>query len=73
MEKNYSNLYKFSGDIIEIDIEKKSLRIIVQDEELSRRRSNWVRPNKPSHGSLVAYRNEVSDAEQGALWLYQNK
>jgi dihydroxy-acid dehydratase len=62
-----------NGDIIEIDIEKKSLKIFVSDEELSIRRNNWVRPNKPSFGSLAKYRNEVSGAEQGALWLYQNE
>jgi len=59
-----------NGDIIEIDIEAKSLKLEVSDEELARRRENWKRPDRPLTGVMKAYREIVKGAEKGAVWLY---
>ena len=57
------------GDIIEIDLEKKLLRVELSEEELARRLAEVQRPNKPVSGVLRAYRETVRGAEEGALWL----
>jgi dihydroxy-acid dehydratase len=61
-----------NGDIIEIDMEAKTLILHVSDEKLTQRRKNWKRPNRPLTGVLSAYRQGVSGAEKGAVWLYGN-
>ncbi len=62
-----------NGDIIEIDMEQKTLSLHVSDEELERRRKNWKRPDRPLKGVLAAYRAGVAGAEQGAVWLYNGE
>jgi len=59
-----------NGDIIEIDIEKKSIRLEVSDEELARRKAAWKRPERPVSGVMATYRRIVAGADQGAVWLY---
>lgn len=59
------------GDFIEIDIEAKTLKLEVSDEELAIRRAAWNRPHRPLTGVMAAYRNGVSGADKGAVWLYQ--
>ncbi len=56
------------GDVITIDAEECRIDISVDDEELARRRSNWVRPRSGvTTGALAKYRAEVSSASQGAV------
>ena len=62
-----------NNDTIEIDMEAKTLTLHVPDEELQRRKKNWTRPLRPLKGVLSAYRNGVSGAERGAVWLYRNE
>jgi L-arabonate dehydrase len=55
------------GDIIELDIEKRSLNLEVSDEELVTRKQNW----KPldlgyDRGYVNLYVNHVTQAHQGA-------
>ena len=56
------------GDVITIDAEERRIDISVDDEELARRRANWVRPRSGvTTGALAKYRAEVSSASQGAV------
>ena len=56
------------GDVITIDAEERRIDISVDDEELTRRRANWVRPRSGvTTGALAKYRAEVSSASQGAV------
>lgn len=60
-----------NGDIIEIDLNKKSITLEVSDEELERRKQAWKRPERPLTGVMAAYREMVAGAEEGAVWLYK--
>ncbi|MEA1871504.1 MAG: dihydroxy-acid dehydratase [Candidatus Bipolaricaulota bacterium] len=56
------------GDIIELDLDSKSLRLIVPDEELSLRRERWMPPPpRVSSGYLARYASLVKDASSGAI------
>jgi dihydroxy-acid dehydratase len=59
-----------NGDIITIDLEHKLLQVELTDEELEARRANIIRPNHSAHDILKAYRDGVSGAQDGALWLF---
>ena len=56
-----------TGDIIELDIEKRSLNLKVSDEELAERRANWQPPKFPANrGYLTLYAKHVTQANEGA-------
>ena len=56
------------GDIISIDIPNCSIELKVSDEELARRRANWVCPEpKVKTGYLARYAKLVSSADKGAV------
>ena len=56
------------GDIIAIDIPGCSIELKVSDEELARRRANWVCPEpKVKTGYLARYAKLVSSADKGAI------
>jgi len=57
------------GDMIEIDLEKKLLRVELSDAEIAARLAAVKRPSRPVSGVLRAYRAGVRGAEGGALWL----
>ncbi len=57
------------GDIICIDLVKKTLEVELSDGELAARLRAVRRPEKPVSGVLRAYRGGVQGAETGALWL----
>ena len=61
-----------NGDIIEIDLEKKTLTLRVDDAELEKRKADVKKPDRPLRGVLSAYRKAVSGAEKGALWMYND-
>ncbi|MDO8552582.1 MAG: dihydroxy-acid dehydratase [bacterium] len=56
------------GDIIALDVEKKTMLVELSDEELARRRAEWKQP-KPRYkrGVLRKYIELVSSASQGAV------
>jgi dihydroxy-acid dehydratase len=60
-----------NGDMISIDLEAKTIRLEVSEEELLRRREGLTRPDRPVTGLLKAYRAGVGGAEEGAPWLYR--
>ena len=55
------------GDIINIDIEARSLRVELSDEELAKRRAAWQapKPNYPN-GVMAKYARLVAQADDGA-------
>jgi dihydroxy-acid dehydratase len=61
-----------NGDIIEIDLEKKTLTLHVDEAELEKRKADVKKPDRPLRGVLAAYRAAVSGAEKGALWMYDD-
>ncbi len=56
------------GDIIDINIPENTINFRVSDEELERRRANWV-PRKPSvtTGYLARYAEMVTSGNRGAI------
>lgn len=55
------------GDIIEIDITNRTLKIEVSEEEFAKRRENWTPLKKPRKPALAKYASMVSSADTGAI------
>lgn len=55
------------GDIIDIDIPACSLDLRVSDEEIERRRKNFIPKIKEVSGYLARYRESVTSASRGAI------
>jgi dihydroxy-acid dehydratase len=56
------------GDRIAIDIPGKAIRLMVPDDEIEQRRSDWQTPEpKIRHGYMARYARQVSSASQGAI------
>ena len=59
-----------NGDLISIDIPRRSLQLLVSEETLEKRRQAWVRPApKIKTGYLARYAKLVSSANKGAVLL----
>ncbi len=59
-----------NGDLISIDIPKRSLQLQVSEAELEKRRQAWVRPEpKVTSGYLARYAKLVSSANKGAVLI----
>lgn len=58
------------GDMIEIDIDRRTIHLEVSDEELAARLKTVVRPDHGARGMLAAYRKAVEGVEHGCTWLY---
>ena len=57
-----------NGDKIIIDAIKNTLTLQVSNEELEKRKSNWVKPDlKVKNGVLYKYAKTVSDASNGCI------
>ena len=62
--------YVEDGDLVEVHVPENRLQLLVPSEELQRRMESVpTRPDHPAPGLLAAYRQMVSGANQGALWL----
>jgi dihydroxy-acid dehydratase len=60
------------GDIITIDVERRTITLEVDDAELERRRTAWTPPPpKFPHGVFTKYARLVSSASKGAVVLAQ--
>jgi len=57
-----------NGDLIEIDIPKKRLELLVTDEELKKRLSKWNPPQRRLKGYLKRYARLVTSASTGATF-----
>ncbi|HMK43480.1 MAG TPA: dihydroxy-acid dehydratase [Dissulfurispiraceae bacterium] len=57
-----------NGDPIKIDITKRSLQLVISDNELEKRRNAWKKPApKIRHGWLARYAKLVTSAGTGAV------
>jgi dihydroxy-acid dehydratase len=57
-----------NGDLIEIDVPRRTLNVLVSQEELARRRAGWQpRPPAVATGFLNLYSRIVTQADQGAI------
>jgi len=55
------------GDLIEIDINNRTLNILISDEEIQKRLNSWKKPkNNEITGYLKLYRKLVNSAKYGA-------
>ncbi len=55
-----------SGDMIELDVEARSIRMDLSDEELARRRAEWTPPVQPfGRGWTMLYQQHVTQAHEG--------
>lgn len=62
------------GDLISIDIPARKLDLLVDDQELERRRGEWLSPEpKVKTGYLVRYARLVTSASKGAVLLNGSK
>jgi L-arabonate dehydrase len=55
-----------SGDMIELDVGARRLHLEVSDEELQRRRADWIAPERPTRGYAKLYVDHVQQAHLGA-------
>ena len=59
-----------NGDLISIDIPKRSLQLLVSEEDLEKRRQAWVKPEpKVTSGYLARYAKLVTSANKGAVLI----
>ncbi len=58
-----------NGDMIEIDIPGKKLNLLISDEELKKRLSQWKPPKKELKGYLKRYARLVQSAYTGATFV----
>ena len=55
-----------TGDTVELDVASRKLHMLVDDEELARRRAAWVAPVQPYlRGYAKLYQQHVTQAHQG--------
>lgn len=60
------------GDMIEIDIPKRSLRVRLDDQEIQARLSQWTPPPyRVREGYLYRYARQVTSASTGAVFSEQ--
>ena len=56
-----------NGDIIELDVARRRLRLLVSDKELAKRKAKWKRPRAPlGRGYWKLYFDHVLQASDGA-------
>jgi dihydroxy-acid dehydratase len=57
-----------TGDSIRISAEDNSINVLLSEEELAERRSQWVAPElKHKKGILYKYARSVSSASKGCI------
>jgi dihydroxy-acid dehydratase len=60
-----------NGDKVEIDVENRSLNLMVSDEKISRRLKEWKRPEpKFKRGYLGLYCKIAASGSEGAIMKY---
>ena len=61
------------GDMIEIDIDHRTINLEVSDEEIAQRLKEAKRPDHAAKGVLSAYRAMAGSVSRGCGWLYNQK
>ena len=55
-------------DVVEIDVTKNTINLIVSDEEIAKRKAGWKQPAlKVNRGVLYKYARFVKDASEGCV------
>ncbi|HJV82704.1 IlvD/Edd family dehydratase [Noviherbaspirillum sp.] len=54
------------GDMVQLDVSERSLHLEVSDEELQRRKAEWMPPPMPARGYARLYVDHVQQAHLGA-------
>ena len=54
-----------NGDMIELDVAKRTINMLVDDQELERRRAQWKPPATPKRGYYKLYAQHVMQADKG--------
>lgn len=58
----------YDGDTIEIDADKRTIQVLISDEELKRRRAKWKKPEPlVTNGVLAKYARQVKSATLGCV------
>ena len=60
------------GDMVYIDIEARTLKVDVSEDEFSRRKESWKPVIKPATGWLQLFRKQCTSAHRGAT-VYWDK
>jgi len=56
------------GDLIQIDIEMNTIELVVEEQELVKRKAKWKQPtDRPTRGVLYKYQHLVSSASNGCV------
>jgi dihydroxy-acid dehydratase len=56
-----------NGDMIELDVQAKRIHLDVSEDELTKRRKNWVQPElAATRGYVNLYVKHVQQADKGA-------
>jgi L-arabonate dehydrase len=55
-----------AGDVVTLDVPKRTLRLEVEDHILAGRRAKWTPPPLPDRGWLRLYVEHVQQADKGA-------
>ena len=55
-----------TGDMIQLDVGERSLHLEVSDDELARRKAEWIPPPMPERGYAKLYVDHVQQAHLGA-------
>jgi len=62
------------GDVIEIDLDKKSINLMVDEGEMARRQKEWKRPEPNiKEGYMARYASMVTGAASGAVYKEPEK
>ena len=62
------------GDPVCLDVPNRSLNILIDEEELARRRAEWVKPEpKFTRGYLALYAERVTQAHEGCDFDFLEK
>jgi dihydroxy-acid dehydratase len=56
-----------NGDIVELDVAKRELNLVISSRELQKRKQKWKKPKSPlPRGYWKLYFDHVLQADQGA-------
>lgn len=62
------------GDLISLDASNRRLELLISDEELNCRRTNWVKPSaRYGRGYMALYSDRVTQAHQGCDFDFLNE
>ena len=60
-----------TGDIISVDVDKRSIHVEISDEEMEKRKANWKQPEPQyNRGFGWMYLNHIQQADKGCDFDY---